>query len=79
MVAFGCFGLMQQTFSAEEDNNNTAQCLFGSDKKAKAVEDKFATYWPRNIMILFGPPGGWVRESVEALPCDVSSCRLLIR
>ena len=23
----------------------------------KEVEDKFATYWPRNIMILFGPPG----------------------
>merc|ERR1719469_701050 len=23
----------------------------------KAVEDKFATYWPRNILILFGPPG----------------------
>lgn len=23
----------------------------------KKVEDKFATYWPRNILILFGPPG----------------------
>jgi adenylate kinase len=23
----------------------------------KEVEDKFATYWPRTIMILFGPPG----------------------
>lgn len=23
----------------------------------KATEDKFASYWPRNIMILFGPPG----------------------
>mmetsp|Transcript_15541 Transcript_15541/g.18942 ORF Transcript_15541/g.18942 Transcript_15541/m.18942 type:complete len:322 (-) Transcript_15541:511-1476(-) len=23
----------------------------------RATEDKFATYWPRNIMILFGPPG----------------------
>lgn len=23
----------------------------------KKVEDKFATYWPRNIMILFGAPG----------------------
>ena len=23
----------------------------------KESEDKFATYWPRNIMILFGPPG----------------------
>ena len=23
----------------------------------KKTEDKFAAYWPRNIMILFGPPG----------------------
>ena len=23
----------------------------------KRTKDKFATYWPRNIMILFGPPG----------------------
>lgn len=23
----------------------------------KKAEDKFAAYWPRNIMILFGPPG----------------------
>ena len=21
------------------------------------MEDKFATYWPRNVMIIFGPPG----------------------
>merc|ERR1712194_802781 len=27
------------------------------DGTVKAVEDKFATYWPRNILILFGPPG----------------------
>lgn len=27
-------------------------------EKAKGeVEEKFASYWPRNIMILFGPPG----------------------
>eukprot|EP00591_Stephanopyxis_turris_P002005 CAMPEP_0195524200 /NCGR_PEP_ID=MMETSP0794_2-20130614/23888_1 /TAXON_ID=515487 /ORGANISM="Stephanopyxis turris, Strain CCMP 815" /LENGTH=311 /DNA_ID=CAMNT_0040654375 /DNA_START=39 /DNA_END=974 /DNA_ORIENTATION=+ len=24
---------------------------------AKALEEKFATFWPRNILILFGPPG----------------------
>lgn len=30
------------------------QAFFGG--KAK-VEEKFATYWPRNVMILFGPPG----------------------
>jgi hypothetical protein len=23
----------------------------------KEVEDKFGKYWPRNILILFGPPG----------------------
>lgn len=23
-----------------------------------ALEDRFAAYWPRNIMMLFGPPGG---------------------
>jgi adenylate kinase len=34
------------------------QNLFGgSAKAAKATEEKFGTYWPRNIMILFGPPG----------------------
>eukprot|EP00339_Tiarina_fusa_P027492 CAMPEP_0117011314 /NCGR_PEP_ID=MMETSP0472-20121206/9754_1 /TAXON_ID=693140 ORGANISM="Tiarina fusus, Strain LIS" /NCGR_SAMPLE_ID=MMETSP0472 /ASSEMBLY_ACC=CAM_ASM_000603 /LENGTH=315 /DNA_ID=CAMNT_0004714079 /DNA_START=15 /DNA_END=962 /DNA_ORIENTATION=- len=34
--------------------------LFGSKSTAEAVkatEEKFASYWPRNIMILFGPPG----------------------
>lgn len=42
----------------EEDETKTAQCLFGKKgTQAKEVEDKFATYWPRNIMILFGPPG----------------------
>jgi len=42
----------------QEDETKTAQCLFGKKgTQAKEVEDKFATYWPRNIMILFGPPG----------------------
>lgn len=27
------------------------------EQSIKRIEDKFATYWPRNIMILFGPPG----------------------
>ena len=22
-----------------------------------ALEEKIATYWPRNVMIIFGPPG----------------------
>lgn len=37
--------------------SKNAQCLQSTSTQAKEVEDKFATYWPRNIMILFGPPG----------------------
>lgn len=40
----------------EEKTHN----LFGGNKVEKAVkatEEKFGTYWPRNILILFGPPG----------------------
>lgn len=41
---------------AQEKTHN----LFGGNKVEKAIkatEEKFGTYWPRNIMILFGPPG----------------------
>ena len=35
--------------------------LFGGrdavEKAVKETEEKFGNYWPRNIMILFGPPG----------------------
>lgn len=33
--------------------------IFGPsvEEEVKKTEDKFASYWPRNIMILFGPPG----------------------
>ena len=34
--------------------------LFGSksvEEAVKATEHKFSSYWPRNILILFGPPG----------------------
>lgn len=35
--------------------------MFGGSKQVeeaiKETEGKFGTYWPRNIMILFGPPG----------------------
>lgn len=34
----------------------SAKCISKTDSAAAAVEEKFATYWPRNIMILFGPP-----------------------
>jgi adenylate kinase len=40
---------------ALNQQDNKAQCL--SNNTAEEVKDKFATYWPRNIMILFGPPG----------------------
>jgi len=42
------------------NSNGSTQCFGGSKKveeAVKAVEDKFMTFWPRNIMILFGPPG----------------------
>jgi len=52
----GCFGLM--SLYQEDETTKNAQCLDGkSDSTAKEVEAKFGTYWPRNIMILFGPPG----------------------
>ena len=44
--------------SRENGESKSAQCLVSrTDTKAKEVEAKFAAYWPRNIMILFGPPG----------------------
>ena len=53
----GGWGIMTMQ---DENNTKTAQCLFGrSNTQVKEVEDKFATYWPRNIMILFGPPGAY--------------------
>ena len=47
----------QQQDNRSNNNTSYAQCLSKIDSAAEAVEDKFATYWPRNIMILFGPPG----------------------
>lgn len=58
MGAFTLCGLMSADSGEENNATKSAECLFGrSDTAAKEVEDKFATYWPRNIMILFGPPG----------------------
>ena len=58
-VATMCgWGLVTMKSQEEEMESKTAQCLFNrTNSQAKEVEDKFATYWPRNIMILFGPPG----------------------
>ena len=57
-ATMGCFGLM--SLYQEDETTKNAQCLDGkSDSTAKEVEAKFGTYWPRNIMILFGPPGGF--------------------
>ena len=57
-------GGLGYAFLNQQQNNNTdnntqyAQCLWQKkDTALDEVEDKFATYWPRNIMILFGPPG----------------------
>ena len=53
------WGLLTSREENEDINNKSvAQCLIAkTDVKAAEVEAKFATYWPRNIMILFGPPG----------------------
>jgi len=57
LAAASCFGLLALA-SEENDKTKNTQCLFGkSDAKAKEVEQKFADFWPRNILILFGPPG----------------------
>jgi adenylate kinase len=46
----GCLGVA--AYGQEEKT----QCIAKTDS-AQVVEEKFAAYWPRNIMILFGPPG----------------------
>jgi len=38
-------------------SNVTANEASSVQEAVKAVEDRFAVYWPRNIIILFGPPG----------------------
>ena len=37
-------------------SNVTANEASSVQEAVKAVEDRFAVYWPRNIIILFGPP-----------------------
>ncbi|GKY94432.1 hypothetical protein MPSEU_000409100 [Mayamaea pseudoterrestris] len=45
---------------AHERSENKTYNLFGSksvEQAIKETEDKFGAFWPRNILILFGPPG----------------------
>jgi len=46
-------------FSLNNNNNNVSHCDTSASvaDAVKETEEKFATYWPRNIMIIFGPPG----------------------
>ena len=63
MTRLGSHAQPAQTLSLPHhlDQDATATLGFGQSKKVEAAvkktEDKFAAYWPRNIMILFGPPG----------------------
>ena len=63
MAAATVGGLGYAFFNQQQNNKSNcntqyAQCLWQKkDTAVDEVEDKFATYWPRNIMILFGPPG----------------------
>lgn len=53
-------GLATAAFVVQQSQDKTYNFFGGGDAVQKAVkeaEDKFGTYWPRNIMILFGPPG----------------------
>mmetsp|Transcript_63365 Transcript_63365/g.74175 ORF Transcript_63365/g.74175 Transcript_63365/m.74175 type:complete len:215 (+) Transcript_63365:100-744(+) len=45
-------------YISQKDNNVTfSEAAESTEDAVKKVGNKFATYWPRNIMILFGPPG----------------------
>merc|ERR1719343_775522 len=51
-------GLVATVAALQQQESNKTQNFWKSAKTAvKETEEKFGTYWPRNIMILFGPPG----------------------
>jgi len=49
----------QQQKQTTKCETNTTQNFWGKSAATavKETEEKFGTYWPRNILILFGPPG----------------------
>lgn len=46
------------TGRTKDDPEAYASDAIEIEEAIQNVQDKFATYWPRNITILFGPPGG---------------------
>lgn len=77
------WGVLTSREDSEDKNKSVAQCLIAkTDVKAAEVEAKFATYWPRNIMILFGPPGMVLRvlndNSKSPQLCSLSRLKLII-
>jgi len=60
VAAVAAFQLQQQHQHQKTScETNTTQNFFGKSAATavKETEEKFGTYWPRNILILFGPPG----------------------
>ena len=56
-------GLAVTATMLQKREERTFNLFGGSDavqKAVKEVEDKFGSYWPRNILILFGPPGRFI-------------------
>ena len=69
---FGFFSsvLCQYTWCTQ----NTTVCeAISKNISVKEVEDKFATYWPRVVMILFGPPVRNLKKS-----CQFSQKQLVV-